>query len=350
MNLNKQRARNAMIGLAIGDAVSWTSMYHRSALLPMWTRRIRREMDAATETSNVITVPMPFSLNQPAEHFNLTPTAATEWMAFSAEMLLSESDGSYDQRLLSAWKNLAASSGPIRGSISTQAALHNIRNGILPPHSRKENPHYFDDSAMCRAVPIGIVTSGDLRSSASLSHADASVTNSEDGIWGAQAIAAIINALCAGDNVDIAMEKSLEVLPETSWIKRTVDDALRISKGVPSIFSILPELHEGIVNREYSYGNSAPETLALAFTIVRAHGNDFNTSVMTAASFSKSSESLPAIVGALSGAMNVGEILNVHWTDSIQTLKGICIPEFAGKNFLSLTEQIAQKIGQRRTV
>ena len=339
-----------MVGLAIGDAVSWTSMFHRSTLLPMWTRRIRREMDAASETSNVITVPMPFSLNQPAEHFNLTPTAATEWMAFSAELLLSESDGSFDQRLLSAWKNLAASSGPIRGSISTQAALHNIRNGIMPPQSGKENPHYFDDSALSRAVPIGIVTSGNLRTPAILSHADASITNSEDGIWGAQAVAVIINALCAEDEFEIAMEKALDVLPGASWIKRTVDDALRISKGASSIFSILPELHENVVNREYSYGNSAPETLALAFAIVRTHGKDFKTSVMTAASFSKSSESLPAIVGALSAAMNSGEILNDHWTASIQTLKGICIPELAGKNFLLLTEQIAQKIGQRRTV
>ena len=46
MNELQQRARNAMIGLAIGDAISWTSMFHRSVLLPLWTRRIRREMDS----------------------------------------------------------------------------------------------------------------------------------------------------------------------------------------------------------------------------------------------------------------------------------------------------------------
>ncbi len=350
MNKNKQRARNAMVGLAIGDAVSWTSMFHRSALLPMWTRRIRREMDAATETSNVLTVPMPFSLNQPAEHFNLTPTAATEWMAFSAELLLSGSIDTYEHRLITAWKNMAAATGPIRGSIATQAALQNIRNGILPPQSGKENPHYFDDSALPRAVPIGIISCGDLQASASLSMTDASVTNSEDGIWGAQALAVTISAVCAGDEIETAIKKGSEFLPPSSWIKRTVDDALRISSGAPSTFSIMPELHAGVVNREYSYGNSAPETLALAFAIVRLHGKDFNTSVMTAASFPKSSETLPAVVGALSGAMNSHEILNDHWTESIQTLKGICIPELSGKNFLSLTEQIAQSIGNRRTL
>jgi len=41
----KQRAFNAMMGLATGDAISWPSLYHRSYLLPFWTRRIRREID-----------------------------------------------------------------------------------------------------------------------------------------------------------------------------------------------------------------------------------------------------------------------------------------------------------------
>lgn len=79
----KQRAKNAMIGLAIGDSISWTSMFHRSVLLPPWTRRIRREIDAASETTNVIVTPMPFSLNQPAKYFNISPTDETEWAAFS---------------------------------------------------------------------------------------------------------------------------------------------------------------------------------------------------------------------------------------------------------------------------
>ena len=68
MNEIKQRAKNAMIGLAIGDSISWTSMFHRSVLLPQWTRRIRREIDASSETTNVLLTPMPFSLNQPAKY------------------------------------------------------------------------------------------------------------------------------------------------------------------------------------------------------------------------------------------------------------------------------------------
>ena len=54
MDDSKQRKQNAMIGLAIGDAIGWTSMFHRSFLLPPWTRRKRREIDMTSETENVI--------------------------------------------------------------------------------------------------------------------------------------------------------------------------------------------------------------------------------------------------------------------------------------------------------
>ncbi|MBI2427417.1 MAG: hypothetical protein HYV29_01210 [Ignavibacteriales bacterium] len=93
----KQRARNAMVGLAIGDAISWTSMFQRSFLLPPWTRRIRREIDTSSEATNVIVTPMPFSLNQPAQHFDISPTMNTEWSAFSAEILVGNGFSSYTQ-------------------------------------------------------------------------------------------------------------------------------------------------------------------------------------------------------------------------------------------------------------
>ncbi|MCK7522985.1 MAG: hypothetical protein MZV64_37560 [Ignavibacteriales bacterium] len=97
MNDAKQRAKNTMIGLAIGDAISWTSMFHRSFLFPPWTRRIRREIDTTSETEKVILVPTPFSLNQPSENFALSPTNNSEWAAFTAEILLSSGNDSYSQ-------------------------------------------------------------------------------------------------------------------------------------------------------------------------------------------------------------------------------------------------------------
>jgi ADP-ribosylglycohydrolase len=339
----KKRARHAMIGLAIGDAMSWTAMFHRSYLLPSWTRRKRREIDSTSESENVILSPMPFSLNQPAQHFDISPTDRTEWAAFSAGILLGmrNSPSSYQQTVLKEWIKLAQSSEPIRGGVSTQAALHNLREGIRPPQSGKENPHYFDDGAMSRAVPIGIICAGQSNEAARLAEIDASVTNSEDGIWAAQAIAVSISLICSGKNISDSIDIAHQYLPESSWIKRTVDEALKITENSKSIFSVLPELHNNIVNHEYSYGNVAPETLALTFAIARLHENNFETAVMTALGFAKSGEFLPAMVGALVGAMNYTEIVSKSWLSAIRSLKGICIPSLAGMDYLLLAEQLS---------
>lgn len=349
MSSKNQRGRNAMLGLAMGDALSWTSMFHRSVLLPPWTRRIRREMDAASESNNVIVTPMPFSLNQPAEHFDLCPALCTEWSAFTAEILLHSGPDRFEEELLQGWKELAGSPNPVRGYVSTQGALQNICNGILPPQSGRQNPHYFDDSALLRAVPIGVYCGNDSVLAARLAGIDASVTNSEDGIWGAQAVAVAVGQLTAGNGVEAAIHHGVSALPDGSWIRRSVDEAQRIIAGATSILLLIPELQRKIVNREYSYGNVAAETLALAFAIVKLHGSEFNSALSGATAFSKSGESLPSLVGALAGAHSEAPVAVGTWIESITTLKGIALPAYAGKNYPSIIEELLQHAEKRRT-
>lgn len=347
MNDTSRRANNAMIGLAIGDASSWTALFHRSVLLPPWTRRIRREIDAASETTNVIVTPMPFSLNRSADLFNISPTDDTEWAAFSAHILLSIGGESYADAVKERWLNLAHSPDPVRGGVGTQAALHNLRNGILPPLSGRENPHYFDDGAMSRAVPIGIVCAGRPEAAMALAAIDASVTNSEDGVWAAQAMAVAVSLLCAGESIGDAVNAAKSCLPASSWIRRSVEEAMQLASSTVSIFSILPELHNSIVNREYSYGNAAPETLALALIIAQLHGHDFATAVTTSTSFAKSSEALPAMVGALAGAMAATDVASMSWLHAVDHLNGICLPACAGMKYHTLCEALSQAAGKK---
>lgn len=348
MNEIKQRAKNAMIGLAIGDSISWTSMFHRSVLLPQWTRRIRREIDASSETTNVLLTPMPFSLNQPAKYFNISPTDKTEWAAFAAEIVLESNLKTHEQKVFDGWIKLANSQIPIRGGVSTQAAINNLKRGLKPPQTGKQNPHYFDDGAMIRAVPIGIICSGHPEEAARLAEIDASVTNSEDGIWAAQAIASAISLICAGRSSSEAINAAYQYLPESSWIKRVVDDAMNLAEKSDSVFSILPELQNRIVNREYSYGNIAPETLALTLVIAKLHGDDFEKAISTSACFAKSGETLPAIVGALVGAIQAQNIVSNYWLASIEKLKGISIPNYAEKSYLNIVEELSNQAGQKK--
>lgn len=338
----RQRARNAMLGLAIGDALGWPAMFHRSRLLPPWTRRIRREMDAASEASGVLPPAMPFSLNQPASAFDIGPTDDAEWAAHTATILLSR-DGDFDAVLLDAWLALARSADKIRGGVGVQAALNNLRRGIRPPRSGRENPHYFDDGALARAVPIGVFHAGNPVKAARLAGIEASVTNAEDGVWAAQALAAAVSLACAGKPADELLEESMAFLPAASLTRSKVDEAMAIVKHPGSLFSFLPELQNRVLNREYSYGNAAPETLALAFAVVKTEGRDFERAVLGAASIGKAADSLPGAVGAVAGAMTGEDVTGDTWLAAVSRLKGICIPALAGANYLELTDRLVDR-------
>jgi ADP-ribosylglycohydrolase len=346
MNLNK-RAFAAMLGMAAADAISWPALFHRSYLLPFWTRRLRRKMDGDSETKNVTSLPMPFSLNQPATAFSICPTDDTEWAAFTAKQFIIQHGELDPRQLTAAWIQLARSASPVRGSISIQSALENLRRGKLPPISGHDNPHYFDDSALCRAVPIGIACTGQPDRAAALAEMDASITNSEEGVEAAKIMAVLISRACAGEKLDEIIDSVLALLSAHSWLGLTVRRALAICEGASSVFQIFPALSDQIINREYSYGNSAPETLALVLAILKTTAADFETAVFSAAAFAKTADSVPALVGASCGAMQKQGFDEPHWIQSVQSLKGICIPDLAGENFIKIAEKLAQLAEKR---
>lgn len=333
----RRRARNALLGLAIGDAIGWPAMFHRSRLLPPWTRRIRREMDAQREDAGVLRVPMPFSLNQPFTTFDLYPTDDTEWAAWTIDGLLANGCTVNAEWVTTQWSDLAQAGGFIRGGVSTQAALANLRKGTMPPASGRNNPHYFDDGAACRAVPIGIAYAGSPDRAAEAAAIDACVTNAEDGIWVAQAVAAAVSAACGGRSCVSVIETAMRYLPADSWSRRTADRALQLSgQDVPSL-ALLPLLHR-ILNAEYSDGCVGPETLALTLAIIQRSGERLDEAVTTAAGFAKGADALPALVGAIAGALAPGTPIPPQWEGSLGPLRGICLPSLAGRDYPGLVE------------
>ena len=327
------------MGLALGDSLSWQAMYHRSLELPFWTRRIRREIDAESENSKIIKLNLPFSLNNPVESFKISPTDDTEWAAFTIGLLL-KANGKFDFNLhLKAWKELANNQESIYGNVSTKAALKNLSNGLLPPECGHDNPHYFDDGAMVRAISIGALYAGNIDHAAEYSGLDASITNSLDGIWASQSIAAAISLACIENDIQNIIDAALQQMPENSWLILKVKEALEIANKYESLLEALPVLHDNIIDYSYNYGSAAPENLALTLAIFFLSKGDLTLGVTSAASLAKTADSVPAFVGALCGALKNDNFSN-NWTKKFTSLKGICIPDVKGKNFLELSEKL----------
>lgn len=335
------RITGALLGLAVGDALGWPSLYHRSYQLPFWTRRIRRELDAEQESSNATRPPVPFSLNQPVAPLAIGPSDDAEWAAFTATLLIRTEGRMESDELASAWMDLAASDQPVRGPISVQGALHNLRQGLLPPESGHDNAHYMDDAAAVRAIPIGACCAGDPEKAALLAERDASVTNALDGLWAARAMAAAIAVACGGGGAQAAVDAAIQQLPADSWIARTTEQAMALCDEPNSLFGLIPLLSDKIINRIYSYGSLAPETVALTLALVHRTRGNFVPSVLAAAVLTRTADSLPALVGGLCGAL-MGEVaVEPSWRERCRTLAGICLPHLAGTDLVSLAVQLA---------
>lgn len=341
------RSRNALIGLAIGDAMSWPAMFHRGYQYPFWTRRLRREMDAASEDSNVITPQMPFSLNQPPDGFAIGPTDDSEWVVFLMQALLGVSAADFGEASLSAWLNLAADDAGVRGSVGTQAALHNLRRNVRPPHSGHDNPHYFDSTAALRVVPLAAYFAGDPEKAAEAAMVEAHVTNSADGLWSAQAVAASLSVGIGGGSVTEVIAEAQKQLPQDSLAGRTVAAALDASSEAGSLLDLCFALSNNVVNREYNYGNAAHEVLAVALALFQFTRGNLELAILGANAVAKVADGAAPLAGAFCGCMadnldlsaTHGAPSGIGIAESLRSLPGVCVPSTKGIDYIEQVER-----------
>lgn len=333
------KARNSLYGLAIGDAINWNSVFHRSFGYPFWTRRLRREIDLDQDNNNIIKTSLPFSLNQQSEKFNLAPTDDTEWAVFNMQNIIAN-NGNYDfAKILKSWEKLAELKSEIRGSISIVGALHNIRKGIIPPISGRDNPHYFDDSAMIRSIPVILANYSDLDKIIYFVSEDASITNSLEGLETTQIYAEIMFHCLNGEGYEAYIDAISEKIFNSKWIDSLVKRSLDLFLKSESLFDLVPLLNNKLVDHSYNYGNGSPINLAIIIALLKYFDDNFSELILTANSITKAADSVTPLMGALLGAKCSTNILSPQWRNSIEYLSGLCIPSLKDLNYLELVEK-----------
>ena len=342
----KDRSSSILIGLAIGEALSWSSMYSRSQSLPKWLNRIRAEIDSDKYRYNVTSSPVPFTLNQSIKPLLPVPSEITEWSTWTALLLIENKGELTEPVLLKAWQELAEHHENIHGRISVQAALRNIRKGLGYPQCGRFNPHYFDDAALFRAAMIGAVYAGNSLKSTEIAELDAAFTQYEDGIYCARAIAKAISYACCGSSVSDIISGTIDELPEGSLSRRIVKKALDCTREMNDVLEIVVYLSREICNLEYSYGNIAHEILACVLSIINKTKGNFDQSVSMAALVAKPGACLMAICTALASAIDDYGWRQKIWIDSkFSKLNGAFIPSMKDVDI----RDIAMKIGDLST-
>ncbi|WP_406376745.1 ADP-ribosylglycohydrolase family protein [Streptomyces sp. NBC_00647] len=357
-----RRIEGLLLGLAAGDAAGWPAARHRAARMPEWTRRLTRELDTFAEQNATTTLPVPIALNQPPEPLRLGPSDDAEWAAFAAEAVLRAGetaalgDLSLDRRMRASidlsWNAVASEVAaaadrapevesallPLRARISVRAGLGNLANGLRPPATGHDNPHYFDDAACVRACVLAVAHPGDPRLAAELAEFDARYTQDGDGVHGARAMAAAVSLALTGHSADICVDAALAELPATTEIGRNARHALTLAQGSESTFALVPLLEHQIVDHVYSYGIAAAETVPVALALTLAAHGRIAEAVPAAACLSRVADSAPALAGALTGALGGAAAIPASWRDACRTLSGCALPRLTGTDLIGLAE------------
>ncbi len=330
--------RQVIGAMVVSDGLAWQNLYRRSHLLPSWTRRKRREIEAEHEGHGILDEALPFTLNQPTVPFRNAPGVAAEWLAFQLEILV-QGGGRYDPRVaLDAWRGLADRRTELRLSVGQHAALENVAAGIDPPTSGHDNPHYFDDSACFRAVALlcadhGEQEAGELQE---IVASDARISNAHDGVWAAQAFAAALGGALDGADAGTAVALARECIPEGSWAAIEIDRALAHAAEATHVVDLIGRLANGPTNHAYDYGNSAPETLAIALAILDFTGGDTESGLLAALGLPRTAASVAPMTGALCGALGTARGLHLE----AGPLVGLALPHLAGVRPLAMVDDL----------
>ena len=339
-----ERTYGALLGMAFGDAIGFPAMFHRTFQFPAKRRDFLWNTNRDLARQRIIRLTLPFTHRLAPETLEPFPTDDTEYAVFTAQTLLA-ADGTPDAAtLLEAWQTrVVPVADTLLSGFSERAAIENLRRGVMPPASGNDNPQHYDDSAVCRAVAIGLFCASDPARAAELAAAEARITNAEDGVYAAQAMAAAIALLAGGEPLAAALEAARSFFPADRWIARGDGIARGCRDETASKQELLLLLTTRLINTVYSYGNAAPETLPAAFVIAEACGGDLETAVMLANSIPKAADSLPAMVGALCGAMEGPVALSARWQEQINTCRGLCLPFTAGARLDDLARGLANQ-------
>ncbi|MFB7112924.1 ADP-ribosylglycohydrolase family protein, partial [Streptomyces sp. NPDC056291] len=167
--VSRERARGALLGLAVGDALGAPAENLKpSEIRARWGRITGYVTDRPAGTDD------------------------TEYAIFSGLLLARHGHALTPALVEAAWHEFIAdrAEGPFRGAgFSERGTLENLRRGLAAPISAQHR-HAWSDGLAMRAAPFGVFAAGRPAEAARLVAIDGSVSHEGEGIHGGRAVAA----------------------------------------------------------------------------------------------------------------------------------------------------------------
>lgn len=311
------KAQGALIGLAIGDSFG----------------------DACRMQDNRVAYGFTTDFNSGASW----STDDTEFAMLTASTLLKCHGNLTVDDVVDAWfEHVCVQDEYKRGGQSEIAAANNLRMGIRPPESGRFNTFHMSDGTAMRIPPVGIICAGNPVKAAAMAEIDAQVSHSEDGIWGAQAVAAAVSVAMVDGTIEEIIEAAMTPIPKDSWLYHNMVAAFElVDKAKGSILDCWMPVHDTI--RASAWATTA-EAIPAAFACLRLCNKDFRSGVVLAGNFGRDADTIGAVVGSVLGAKYGLSAIPSRWVEKVRHPSGTCLQFTKGLDILEIAEGLADLI------
>lgn len=270
-------------------------------------------------------------------------TDDTEFGLLTAQILIDTNGNPTSDNVVDAWMEHVVTMNELnRGGPSEVEACINLRRGLRPPLSGMYNSYFNSDGAAMRIGPVGIVCAGDPQRAAEVAAIDATISHSQDGLWGAQAVAAAVSVAMVDGSIEEILDAARSTMPKDSWVRYTFEKAINIgNQNNKSIMDSWMPLHEELWT---TYRSGVPEAVSAAFGILNIAGDDFRKGVVLSGNFARDADTICAIVGAVLGAKYGTRGIPDGWIDRTRYPTGTCLPFTEGLDIKKMALQLAELV------
>jgi len=210
----------------------------------------------------------------------------------------------------------------------------NLLDGYEPDEAgRVANPFQDWIGAQIRTDVYGWVSPGDARAAARLAYADARLSHSRNGVYGAMFAAACCSAALVASNVHEVIDAGLGVVPAHSRYAAAIRRGTELGASDLSLDDALDAIYAdyGDLHWVHAVNNSA----LLAFALVRGDG-DYARTITTAVSGGWDTDSVGATAGSIAGALTGARNLPDAWIGPLHNRLATSVPGFDAVTFDAL--------------
>ncbi len=270
-------------------------------------------------------------------------TDDTEFALLTARTLLDHQGQITSEAVYRSWRKHILGQGGVhdRAGKPLYGAVENLKRGLRPPLSGRDNALHIDDGAAMRIAPIGIVCAGEPERAAAMAEIEAQISHYADGIWAAQAVAASIAVAMVDGTTEEIIQAGLQQIPADSWLGRSMERAMAICEEAGSVEVAWERLHVDLWTTVHS---ASPEAIPQIYAIFRLTDGDFHRGMFWGANFGRDADTISAVLGALAGARHGLAVIPPRWVEMTRRPAGVCLKFAAQEDILQVARELAELI------